>query len=147
MKRLWFLSAFLMMAFAACNKDESTEPALRYFKVGIDHETADWRDSAFVVATKDLRLLKLVEEQLQLQVAQRKMVTGALLPGNAGYNFNASHQFLWHFDEGNWSLADFSAEVYDGRPYTDVDQDTAYWNGNLGRFAPWSSYIEKEIKP
>jgi hypothetical protein len=57
---------------------------------------------------------------------QRKNVTGALVAGNANYNKNSSHNFKWHFKENDWNLTEASIEIYDGRPYSDLDLNPAY---------------------
>ncbi len=40
---------------------------------------------------------------------------------------NATHEFKWRYNQTDWQLTDISIEIYDGRPYSDVDSDTAYW--------------------
>lgn len=142
-KRL-FTCFLLFLMLQGCKKNVE-DKQLRYYQVGMKYTPEDWRDSAFVVATKNQNLIKEIEAQLKLPVAQRRMVTGALVPGNGGYNKNASHEFKWRFDENDWQFTDMSIEIYDGRPYSDVDSDTTYWLHTMKRFAPWSSYIAKEV--
>lgn len=134
----------LLVMLYSCKKE--TEPAaLHYYEVGVTGNPADWRDSSFIIATNNSGLISEIEAQLLLPVLQRKIVNGELVSGNGGYNKNASHPFKWHFNENNWELADLSVEIYDGRPFTDVDTDISYWLDTVKRFAPWSSYIKKEI--
>jgi hypothetical protein len=45
----------------------------------------------------------------------------------------------------DWHLTDLSIEIYDGRPYSDLDKSPAYWFDTVKRFSPWNSYIKKEI--
>ena len=136
----------LLFAAGACKKTAS--PPLRFFEVGLDNNSADWRDTSFIVATADTQLLTQIEAQLNLPVEQRKkIVLGKLVKGSGGYNKNATHTFKWHFKEDDWGLADFSIEIYDGRPYNDVDLSLTYWLETVERFSPWSSYIKKEIIP
>ncbi len=105
-------------------------------KLGIKNNTVEWRDSAFIVATANRELIQQIEAQLKQPVLQRKMVSGALALGNGGYNQNASHEFKWHFKEDEWELADATIEIYDGRPYSDVDADTTYWLHTVKRLVP-----------
>ena len=134
----------LLVMIYSCKKD-SEPAALHYYEVGVKGNPADWRDSSFIIATRNKSLISQIEAQLLLPVAQRKIVNGELVSGNGGYNKNASHQFRWHFNEDTWELADFSVEIYDGRPFSDVDTDISYWLDTVKRFAPWNSYIKKEI--
>jgi hypothetical protein len=136
---------FVMLVMMFSCKKESDPANLHYYEVGVKSNPADWRDSSFIIATNNPALIAQVETQLSLPAAQRKIVNGQLVSGNGGYNKNSSHQFKWHFKEDNWELADLSIEIYDGRPFTDVDTDISYWLDTVKRFAPWSSYIKKEI--
>lgn len=134
----------IMFAVAmSCKKDD--ERPLRYFEVGINSNLSDWRDTSFVVATRNKQLLTQIEEELGKPLNQRKLVTGKLVEGSGGYNKNASHVFNWHFDEQDWQLADFTAEVIDGLPYTDVHVNHKYWMDTVGRFGSWGSYVKREI--
>lgn len=133
---------FLAISILSCDKEDEK---LRYFEVGFDGTAADWRDSSFVVATANPVLIKKLHTQLQQPVDSRKIVSGRLLKGDGGYNSNAGHRFGWHFSEDQWDLVDMSAEIYDGRPYSDLDLNPSYWLDTMQRFAPWGSYIKKEI--
>lgn len=132
-----------LLATLSCKKDQSGE--LRYFEVGLRYMPQDWRDSSFVVATADPNLLYQVEEQLKLPVEKRSNVSGTLLPGDGGYNRNGSYAFSWHLDENDWQLVNLSVEIYDGIPFTDVEKNQLYWLNDVKRFAPWGSYIKREI--
>lgn len=145
-KSIIAISCFLLLTviIISCKKDNEHLP-LHYYEVGFNGTAADWRDSSFIIATNNPALIGQVEQQLLLPVAQRKIVNGGLLNGNGGYNKNATHNFKWHFKESDWSLTDLSIEIYDGRPYSDVDNDLNYWLNNMKRFAPWGSYIKREI--
>lgn len=134
----------LLVSIFSCKK-ETAQSSLRYYEVGYNGVATDWRDSSFIVATSNASLIAEVETQLTLPVAQRKIVTGKLINGNGGYNKNVSHSFKWRFKENNWGLTELSAEIYDGRPYSDVDNGINYWLNTMGRFAPWGSYIKKEV--
>ena len=136
------ITGFILL-MASCKKDK--EKSLRYFEVGINSIAEDWRDSSFVVATADPQLINKIIVQLTKPVGERQILMGELASGSAGYNKNAGHVFTWHFIETKWGLVDLSAEIYDGRPYSDVDKDHSYWLGTLKRFSPWGSYIKKEI--
>ena len=139
---LVFIAAFSLL-IASCSKDK--EKSFRYFEVGINGSPEDWRDSSFIVATADPQMINKIIEQLKKPVAARQIVMGELASGNGGYNKNAGHDFNWHFIENKWELVDVSAEIYDGRAYSDVHKDPDYWLGQMKRFSPWGSYIKREI--
>jgi len=135
--------AVVALFFASCS--EKSDQTLRYFEVGINGEPDDWRDSSFVVATANPQLINKILEQINKPVDDRQIVIGDLATGSGGYNKNAGHTFNWHFKENGWSLVDLSVEIYDGRAYSDVHTNTAYWQDTMKRFSPWGSYIKKEI--
>ncbi len=136
-----FTLTFIMNS---CKKDAAPAP-LHYYEIGFRGNAAEWRDSSFIIATSNATLISQIEAQLNLPADQRKIVNGRLVSGNGGYNKNAGHAFKWRFKENDWQLADLSIEIYDGRPYSDVDTDMSYWLNTVKRFAPWGSYIKKEI--
>lgn len=129
-----------------CKKDPEPQQ-LNYYEIGFRSGTADWRDSLFVIATADTGIISQIEAQLALPVSQRKMVKGSLVKGSGGYNRNAGHQFKWHFKEDQITFVDLSAEIYDGRPYSDVDINLDYWLNTIKLFGPWNSYVKKQIDP
>jgi len=146
---LKLISGMLLMAmtvFIACKKDSEfkADPTWRYFEVGFVDTMDDWRDTAFVVATSDSALLNQIQAELAKPVNARKIVFGTLVKGSGGYNRNGAHTFKWHFKEDDWELTDVTAEIYSGRPYSDVDLDLGYWLG-IKKFGPWNSYIKREI--
>lgn len=143
MRSMKYLVFIMLLAAASCKKDK--EGALRYFEIGLNYTPQDWRDSSFIVATANPALLNQIEQQLKLPVAQRSHVNGRLVQGDGGYNKNGSHTFSWHFDENDWFFANLSVEIYDGSAYTDLDQNKAYWFNTVKRFAPWGSYVKREI--
>jgi hypothetical protein len=134
----------LLTATISCKKNHVD--TLSYYEVGMKNNSHEWRDSSFIVATANRILIQQIEAQLQQPVLQRKMVFGTLSPGSGGYNKNAIHEFKWRFKEDEWELAEITIEIYDGRPYSDVDADTTYWLHTVKKFAPWGSYIRKKIK-
>ena len=118
----------------------------RFFQVKFHRLTSvsDWRDTAFVVATQDVALLAQVEAQLALPVNERMLhINGTLAHGSDGYNRNGPYFFSWHLS--SWLLAELSMEVCDGRPYIDVEQDTAYWINSVGQYCSWPGYIAQEV--
>ena len=138
----------LVIATIACKKEGFTpDPEWRYFEVAIRNANPEnWRDSSFVVATKNEALLEKIEEQLALPEGNRmKIVAGKLAKGNGGYNINSSHGFKWRIKEDDWDLVDLTIELSDGRPYSDVDVNNEYWMTKVKRFTPWGSYIKREI--
>ena len=148
MNRLFFSMALTIAStlFISCNKDnDSHDKDYTYYQVGFDTDNADWRDTAFIVRTKDTQLIKKADDQLALPVSTRQIVLGTLVNGNGGYNKNAAHSFQWHFKEDEWDLVDMTIEIYDGKPYTDVDLHKDYWLSTVKRFGAWSSYIKRKL--
>lgn len=138
--------ALFIFTLGSCKKEKHTdEAAYQYYEVGFNTDNADWRDTAFIVRTSNQQLIQQVEAQLLLPIANRKLVTGALVAGSGGYNKNASHEFKWHFKEDDWQLTDLTIEIYDGKPYTDIDKDLSYWLNTVKRFGSWSSYIKRKL--
>src|SRR5688572_30817678 len=131
MKRLLVGFSLVLIMISSCKKDSgfNPDPEWRFFEVAIRNaSTDDWRDSAFVVATKDAALLQKIEAQLALPEADRKkIVAGKLARGNGGYNKNAGHSFKWRIQEDDWDIVDLTIELSDGRPYSDVDVNIDYW--------------------
>jgi len=133
-----------IILFGSCKKNNNAP--LRYFEVGIVDTPVDWRDSSFIIATSNPQVIEQALAQLNLPINQRKIVNGGIARGNAGYNKNSTHSFQWHFKEDDWHLTDFSIEIYDGRPYNDLDLGLDYWIDTVKRYSPWNSYIKREIK-
>lgn len=106
-----------------------------------------WRDTGFVVAASDPALLAEITADLNKPIAERRHVSGSLAPGNGGFNRVGDFWYSWHIAPNAWALAEISIELCDGRPFSDVEQDTAYWINTVGQFCPWSSYIKGEIPP
>ena len=147
MNKLIFFVALLSTPFLiiSCQKENSDLASdYTYYLVGFDTDNADWRDTAFIVRTREKQLIKKADDQLKLPVAERQIVFGNLVAGDGGYNKNASHSFKWRFKD-DWSLVDITAEIYDGKPFTDVDSDTNYWLNTLKRFGAWSSHIKRKL--
>ena len=141
-----FIIGFSVLAVTACKKDKNPQDdPYQYYEVGFKSPSANWRDTAFVVRTLDQALMQEIDAQLLLPVANRKLVVGLLVAGSGGYNKNASHEFKWHFKEDDWKLADVTIEIYDGKPFTDVDQDISYWLNTVKRFGAWGSYIKRKL--
>lgn len=148
MNRIYAIVASVLLAFlfTACKKETSAPPdAYTYYQVSFKSSPSDWRDTSFVVRTNNTTLIQQADAQLALPVAQRKIVFGELATGSGGYNKNAGFTFNWHFEEDGWSLADVTAEIYDGRPYTDVHQNATYWQETMTRYGSWGSYISKKL--
>lgn len=142
---IFYFIVFACTLFFSCKKEKSTDEEYTYYEVGFKRVDADWRDTAFIVRTKDPQLIQQVEAQLVLPVENRKIVTGKLIAGSGGYNKNASHVFGWHFKENDWQLTELTIEIYDGKPYTDVDKDISYWLNTVQRYGSWGSYIKRKL--
>jgi hypothetical protein len=124
MIRLFITVALLGVSYSFMKGNKS---ALRYFEVGTKSKPTEWRDTSFVVATSNPRLISVIEAQLKMPIAKRNMITGKLSSGNGGYNKNGSYEFNWHYNENEWGFAQKSMELCDGKPYTDVDRHIEYW--------------------
>ena len=147
MKRHQIIAMLLLtFFFVSCKKEKSdSDKGYVYYEVGFKSTNADWRDTAFVVRTNNLQLIQKADVQLELPLSERKIVTGGLVSGSSGYNKNAAHEFKWHFKEDDWNLVDVTVEIYDGKPFTDIDSNLSYWLDTVKRFGSWGSYIRKKL--
>jgi hypothetical protein len=143
----FFLLFILGAAIVSCKKpgDDDLKDTKTYYEVGFKNPRTEWRDTSFIVATSDPQMIQAAEAQLVLPVAERQIVFGKLQAGNGGYNRNGSHLFKWHFKEDEWSFVDVTVEIYDGRSYSDVDSDTAYWLNTMTRYGSWDSYLRRKV--
>lgn len=147
-ENLKFMIFFLLLILfiLGCNKEQEDKyKAFQYYEVGFKSAQLDWRDTSFVVRTNNKQLINQLEAQLTLPVQERKIVVGTLVAGSGGYNKNSSHEFKWHFKEDDWELADVTIEIYDGKPYTDVDLNLQYYLDTVKRFGSWGSYLKKRL--
>jgi hypothetical protein len=138
-------SAFFPTLFFLFVVTGNMHAQMRFFQTATQSPGDNWLDSSFVVAASDPALLAEIDLELSKPVNERRHINGTIQAGNGGFNHNAGFWFSWHMPPNSWGLADFSIEVCDGRPFTDVESDTAYWLHNVGQFCPWSSYIAREI--
>jgi hypothetical protein len=97
----------------------------------------------FLASTRDPAVIRQARSQLQLAEGLRtRHVNGRIVFATNGGNLG----WGWRFASGEWSLADVSVEVCDGRP-EDIEQDMNYWLNTVGRFCPWGSYVMAETVP
>jgi hypothetical protein len=75
MIRLFITIALLGVSYSFMKGNKS---ALRYFEVGTKSKPTEWRDTSFVVATSNPRLISVIEAQLKMPIAKRNMITGKL---------------------------------------------------------------------
>jgi len=139
--RTFILSCLLLAAGIAAQAQN-----MRYFEFTTTCGHGNWQDTAFVAATADAAVIADVLAELQKPREQRKFIAGKIDYGHGGFNHNAHHWFLWHHVPGQWHLADVAMEVCDGCPYSDVDQDTAYWVRNIGEFCSWGGNPVREVQ-
>src|SRR5687767_906755 len=132
------------ISIMACKK-ESPVDLYTYYEVGFKTNHADWRDTLFIIRTPDPQMIAAADAQLQEPVLSRKIVFGSLVAGSGGFNKNRSHTFKWHFKEDDWQLVDVTAEIFDGRAYSDIDLDINYWLNTVKRYGAWSSYIKRKL--
>jgi hypothetical protein len=135
-----FLFLILLIAASGINSQ-----SLRYFQFTTSCGHGKWQDSSFVAATSSQSVIDSVLAEFSRPLANRKFINGKITGGNAGYNHNAGHWFLWHFIPDQWSLVENAIEVCDECPFSDVDSDTTYWFGTVKQFCPWTSRPLKEV--
>lgn len=119
---------------------------LRYFEfktLCFTNGNNTWQDSSFIAATSDTVLIDSLYADLSRPDTMRKMIIGPVDTGNAGYNHNVSHWFLWHFIENQWTLTQGAVEICDGCP-TGVDACVSCFI-QIHAYCPWSSYVNREI--
>lgn len=114
-----FFPTLLLLIWSA----GSLSAQMRFFQAGIRHETENWLDSSFVVAASDPALLAEIDLELSKPIDERRHINGPIQAGHGGFNHNADYWFAWHHTPNAWGLADFSIELCDGRPYTDVESN------------------------
>jgi hypothetical protein len=117
----------------------------RYFQFTTNCGHGAWQDTSFIAATSDPKVIDSMLANIARPMNERKFISGKIARGNAGYNHNASHWFLWHFILNEWTLTEMAVEVCDGCPYSDVDADTAYWIDTIIYYCPWSGKPAREI--
>ncbi len=152
-KTLPYLTIFalsLLMVYSCKEDDENIqlEPTVRYFRFrGCPEKNYDnWRDTSFVAATSDPKVIQQCLEQLALSFENRSQFPlGKLSSGNGGYNLNGSHSFKWHFEEDMWELVDVGIEIYDGCPYSEAELSD--YQGTLGSYGGWGNRIVEELTP
>lgn len=137
--KIFYLSIILLALLSACSTDSEVDNA-RYFE--FTHESDDIHYT-IIAKTSDPGVIARVEQELAKPFDQRNMhINGVIERGNPGYNSDWS----WHFVEGQWDLAEISAEVCDGRPGF-VEEDLDYWVDDVGRFCPWGARVKGEVNP
>lgn len=118
---------------------------IRYFEFSTTCGHGNWQDETFIAATSNQELIDRVFANITRPLNERDFINGTIDYGNGGHNHNESHWFLWHFIPNQWDLVELAIEVCDGCPYTDIDSDTTYWVGNIGRFCPWGGRPVREV--
>ena len=132
--------AFLFLLLAACSETDTAprvpDDAYRYFLVSSLTEQ-------FVVRTNDEQVLHVADSLLGLPTASRNMlVIGPIDRGDEGYN----KPWNWHFKTSQWTFAEAAIELCDGMPsYVHAHLDE--WLQAVGSYCPWSSRLERELKP
>lgn len=146
MKWMSFLVVFIFISFLSCTKDiNETSDDFTYYEVGFNVSGEEWRDSMIIIRTNSVALIQKADAQLALPIDNRQIVFGDITSGNDGYNKNRAHNFNWRYKDNGWDLVDFTAEIYDGRPYSDVELNADYWQTQMKRFGSWGSYIKRKL--
>ena len=89
MNKMYFLPALLLtvLLIISCNKEkENNNDSYTYYLVGFDSDNTNWRDTGFIVRTKNQQLIQQANAQLSLPVSERQIVFGNLVPGDGGFN-------------------------------------------------------------
>lgn len=133
---------FFLLCAAAC----SASAQMPCFEFRNSGTYTDWRDTSCIACTSDPGILTIIQNELAVPFPQRsKHIAGVIAAGDAGVNHNAGHWFRWHFVPGQWGMPESSIELCDGRPFSDVDADTAYWLHQVGAFCPWSFRVSRPL--
>lgn len=146
MRCIFFIMIFITAVFTSCEKHEH-EPAgdFTYYEVGFHASNENWRDSMVIIRTNNSKLIQKADAQLAMHEDERQIVFGEIISGNGRYNKNGTHSFNWCYKDNAWDLVDITAEIYDGRPYSDVELNSTYWQTQMKRFGSWGSYIKRKI--
>jgi len=140
---------FTLLALYSCSNDDNNkklDTELRYFRFQSCPESShgNWQDTSFIAATKNPQVIQQCLDQLTLSQEDRLLFPfGKIEHGSAGYNFNETHEFNWHFDEDNWEMVELGIEIYDGCAYSDVELTN--YAGNLGSYGGWGNRIVEEV--
>jgi hypothetical protein len=124
------------------------QSTLRYFEFSVPDAYNEWRDTSFVVATRNPAVIALVESELQkLPIDRTLFFSGRLVMGSNGYNKNGSYEFPWHVDENDWNLTPIAIELCDGGPYTDISLNLDYWINTVKQYCGWQTRVRREVFP
>ncbi|WP_234567142.1 BP74-related protein [Rhodohalobacter sp. 614A] len=139
-KAIYLITILLLAFFTACSTNTDDDNDARYYE--FTHENDDI-SYTIVAKTSEPEVISAIEDELQKPFDERNMhINGEIARGNEGYNSDWS----WHFIENQWSLAEISTEVCDGRPGF-VEDDLDYWVDQVGNFCPWSAHVVGEVNP
>lgn len=139
-KAIYLTTILLLAFFTACSTNTDDDNDTRYYE--FTHENDDI-SYTIVAKTSEPEVISAIEDELQKPFDERNMhINGEIARGNEGYNSDWS----WHFIENQWSLAEISTEVCDGRPGF-VEEDLDYWVDQVGNFCPWSARVVGEVNP
>lgn len=141
LKKTLYLTAILLLGiFTACSTNNDEDNNAHYYEFTHQSDDINYR---IVAKTSDPDVIAKVEQELSIPFEERNMhINGPIARGNPGYNSNWS----WHFVESQWSLAEVSTEVCDGRP-SFVEENLDYWVDQVGRFCPLGARVVEEVNP
>ena len=105
----------------------------------------DVRGEQFVVLINDPAAAAKARDILAGRAPQQ-IVVADLKYGNGGFNFDGNICYSWHLDPDDVTFAEFTVELCDGRPYSDVERDVTYWVDHVGYYCPWSGVLVAEIE-
>ncbi len=132
----------------SCSYDSPNENeniGLRYFKFSACDHTDSWQNEIFIAATSDPKVIKQCLDQLALPADSRMLFPlGKIAAGSGGHNFNDTHEFNWHFVDGEWELVEMGIEIYDGCPYSEAE--LLDYVGTVGSYGGWGNRVDIEIK-
>lgn len=126
------VSIALAAAVAGCGgaMDPAPQTTLVFRMRGADAQE-------FRHVTRSGVLIAEARAEVARPLAQRRLFpSGAIRAGDGGVN----SPWHWHFVE--LDLVENAIELCDGNPKL-VEADLPYWLNRVGRFCPWSAYLER----
>ena len=123
----------LLLLLVGCGKQESL----------VTFEFAHGRDKnapTYRAATADATLIEKARAELAKPPSERRLhINGTISAGEAN-----NRPWRWHFNDGEWTLAELSIELCDGQP-SYVNDNLDQWLKEVGSYCPWASYVSREL--
>jgi hypothetical protein len=91
-------------------------------------------------STADPAIIEKARAELAKPPLERRVHINGKISAGEGNN----SPWKWHFNDGEWTLAEMSIELCDGRP-SHVNENLEQWLREVGSYCPWASYVSKEL--